>query len=255
MKVLHSFSELSATRNQINGTLGLVPTMGALHDGHLSLIKKIRPHVDNVMVTIFVNPTQFGPNEDFSKYPRQQQADLAKLEGQADYVYLPQVDDIYPDGSKSTIHISGITEILEGKFRPGHFDGVATVVDRLFRQTKPSHAIFGEKDYQQLMVIKQMTAEQNHPIEILSAPTLREVDGLATSSRNAYLSAEERKTAALIYRNLKDIQSGQNSIDTAITNLETAGFDVQYLTSEWNRLLVAAYLGKTRLIDNIPLKD
>lgn len=241
MKVLHSFSELSNQRKQITGKLGLVPTMGALHDGHLSLVRKLRELIDTVMVTIFVNPTQFGPNEDFSKYPRSIKADIKKLEGLVDYVYLPKVSDIYPDGEKIIVKAGPSSQGLESDFRPGHFDGVATVVSILFEQTKPDIAIFGEKDFQQLMVIKELKTA----VKIISDPTLREEDGLAMSSRNAYLSPEERKIAPLLHKYL--CEYGLKAKD----KLEEAGFKVQYIGERWDRYLIAAYLGKTRLIDNI----
>lgn len=247
MEILHSFSELQLARNQFKGRLGLVPTMGALHEGHLSLIAQIRPKVDAVMATIFVNPTQFGPNEDFNKYPRQEKADLEKLEPLVNYVYLPKVVDIYSTGFNSHIHIGDVSEGLDGDFRPGHFDGVATVVNILFNQTRPQAAIFGEKDWQQLMVIKKLVADFSIPVEILSAPTLREADGLAMSSRNAYLTEQERKLAPLLYKYMKEYGLG------AKEKLDAAGFSTQYVEQRWGRLLAAAYLGKTRLIDNIEI--
>ena len=252
MIILRSFEELKSQRAKITGSLGLVPTMGALHSGHISLVKAIRPKVDAVMATIFVNPTQFGANEDFSKYPRQENDDLAKLEGLADFVYLPQIKDIYPEGFTASVKITGeVTEELEGKFRPTHFEGVTTVVNILFNQTRATHAIFGEKDFQQLTVIRKMVADLSMPIEVLAGETLREADGLAMSSRNVYLSAEERAVAPLIHKTLCDVRDGKINLQSAIENLKSNGFEVQYLEQRWNRLLVAAYLGKTRLIDNI----
>jgi len=271
MQILRSYPELKTCRTQITGKLGLVPTMGALHEGHLALVRKMRELADAVMVSIFVNPTQFGPSEDFNKYPRNIESDLEKLEGLADYVYLPQVKDIYPNGEKMTVKAGEAAQGLESDFRPGHFDGVATVVSILFDQTKPDLAIFGEKDYQQLMVIKEL----NSSVGILGLPTIREPDGLALSSRNVYLSAEERKVAPLLYKTLTEIRhpgpvpgSGSSSTDSgssakipaqgrddAIRKLEAAGFKVQYVAEHWGRLLVAVYLGKTRLIDNIPLNN
>lgn len=243
MKVLHSFSELQEARKQITGKLGFVPTMGALHDGHLSLVKKMRELADQVIVSIFVNPTQFGPNEDLSRYPRDIEGDLKKLEGLADYVYLPQEKDIYPNGKQITVKAGPAAEGLESEFRPGHFDGVATVVSILFEQVKPALSIFGEKDYQQLMVIRELKT----PVQILSLETMRESDGLAMSSRNVYLNPEERKIAPLLHEYLKEY-----GLD-AKEKLEAAGFKVQYIAERWGRLLAAAYLGKTRLIDNIAI--
>lgn len=252
MQILHSLKELNHARAEINGSLAFVPTMGALHDGHLALVCEAKKHADNVIVSIFVNPTQFGPNEDFTKYPRKIDEDIKKLEGLADYVYLPQVSDIYPEGEKITVKAGPASQGLDGDFRPGHFDGVATVVSILFDHVKPDYAIFGEKDYQQLMVIKELKT----PVKILSLPTVREADGLAMSSRNAYLSPEERKIAPLLYKTLCEAkQSPVTNQQSLITKLKDAGFRVQYLEQRWNRLLIAAYLSKTRLIDNIPLAD
>ncbi len=265
MRILRSLEELKSARPQIAGTFGLVPTMGALHEGHLALVREMRKHTENVIVSIFVNPTQFGPNEDFNKYPRNIEADLKKLEALADYAYLPQLTDIYPDGEKITVKAGAAAQGLESDFRPGHFDGVATVVSTLFNQIKPDHAIFGEKDYQQLMVIKEMVNQPstiNHQPIILSLPTVREPDGLAMSSRNAYLSPEERKLSPLLYSSLRGTAEAIQKTgslhsvrDDIIKNLKASGFKIQYLEQRWNRLLVAAYLGNTRLIDNIPVSD
>ncbi len=258
MQVLHDFPELKSARAKITGKLGFVPTMGALHAGHLALVKEGRKFADKVMVSIFVNPTQFGANEDLAKYPRDIAADLQKLKGLADYVYVPRVGDIYPNGEKITVKAGAAAEGLESDFRPGHFDGVATVVSILFAQVKPDIAVFGEKDFQQLMVIRELGSE----VEILSLPTIREADGLAMSSRNVYLSAEERKIAPLLYSSLRTAaeaihigaglpRSSRN--DEIRGKLEEKGFKVQYIAECWGRRLAAVYLGNTRLIDNVAL--
>ena len=260
MKIIRSFSELQQIRNQITGSLGLVPTMGALHDGHLSLVRKIAAEVDAVMVSIFVNPTQFGPGEDFNKYPRNEEADIQKLSSLrgakatrqsqeedtsrrlprfarndgdclVDYIYIPEVKDIYPKNQTTKIQITGeLNQVLEAKFRPTHFDGVATVVNS-FISTKPAPPtrFLARKDYQQLLVIKQMVSDFSIPIKILEGETLREPDGLAMSSRNKYLSAEQRQIAPLFYKILK--------ANGTAAELEGAGFKVQYIEQKWGRLL------------------
>lgn len=253
----------------------LVPTMGALHAGHLSLIDHARSIGQRVVVSIFVNPTQFGPNEDFSNYPRTVETDIAKLnDSEVDAVWLPSVELMYPSGHATSISVTGLADTLCGPFRPGHFSGVATVVTKLLNQVQPNVALFGEKDFQQLQVIRRVVADLDMPILIEGRPTMREPDGLALSSRNQYLTAEERETAPRLHKTLQDIggeiRAGK-TVEAALADgrqrLDRHGFSpVQYLslcdaetlretedTSRPARILVAAYLGRTRLIDNIAL--
>ncbi|TAN47164.1 MAG: pantoate--beta-alanine ligase, partial [Rhodospirillales bacterium] len=253
-----------------------VPTMGALHEGHLSLLAKAREQADRVVASIFVNPTQFGPNEDFTRYPRQEETDLALLEkAGCDLVYLPTVAAMYPEGFSTAISVAGVSEGLCGACRPGHFSGVATVVAKLLLQGLPDIAVFGEKDYQQLQVIKRLVLDLDIPVRILGAPTLREADGLAKSSRNAYLTPEERRIAPALYKILSDaakrVQGGEaasNACADAVKALIAAGFaradyievrDAETLApvehpTATARILGAAWLGRTRLIDNLPIK-
>jgi pantoate--beta-alanine ligase len=254
--------------------IALVPTMGALHEGHLALVRLARERVDRVVASIFVNPTQFAPNEDFSQYPRTFEDDCAKLAGLADLVFAPSVDEMYPPGAATTIVPAGPAAAgLEDRFRPTHFQGVATVVAKLLIQAAPDAAVFGEKDYQQLKVIMRMTADLSLAVEIVPAPTVREPDGLALSSRNRYLSPEERRTAPALFANLRQaaesIRGGRNvnqALDKARAALTDAGFALDYLEARHAetlapvegisnaaplRLLTAARLGRTRLIDNI----
>lgn len=258
------------------GRVALVPTMGALHDGHISLVRAAKNHADHVVVSIFVNPIQFGPNEDLDAYPRReaQDAALLKAEGAA-ILWAPTVEEMYPAGFATTISVSGVSEGLCGASRPGHFDGVATVVTKLLNQVQPNTALFGEKDYQQLAVIRRFVADLNLPVEIVGVPIARAEDGLALSSRNAYLSARERAQAPALYRIMREA-AGQiadggdsiNSLQAIEQRLLNAGFtsvdyaelrDAESLMPvtkphKEGRLLVAAWLGKTRLIDNIAVE-
>lgn len=256
-------------------TIALVPTMGALHEGHLSLIRKARTLGERVIVTLFVNPTQFGPNEDFDVYPRDEarDAELVRKLG-ASLLFAPAVDEMYPDGSVTMVSVPGLGDMLEGKHRPGFFTGVATVVSKLLIQALPDVALFGEKDYQQLQVIKRLVHDLHIPVTVVGCPTVREADGLALSSRNAYLSAEERAVAPALARVLHAVaaqaHAGADAAAAAEAGARTlleAGFaSVDYLTvrdaetlEDWpgmfrpGRVLAAAHLGRTRLIDNVPV--
>ncbi len=253
--------------------IGLVPTMGALHDGHLSLVDLCRKHGARAIVSIFVNPAQFAPTEDFNAYPRGLDRDLDALSDRADLVFAPAVAEIYPQGFVTTIRLDGpATAGLEDAARPDHFAGVATVVAKLLIQAAPDIAIFGEKDFQQLAVIRRMTRDLDLPVEIVGGPTVREADGLAMSSRNVYLGADDRAIAPTIHAVLQDCAAALRAgtpPDTALeagrARLAEAGFEVDYLDLRDAaslerpapgqdgpcRLLVAARLGSTRLIDNI----
>jgi pantoate--beta-alanine ligase len=255
--------------------VGLVPTMGALHAGHMALVAAAQARCRRVVVSIFVNPKQFAPHEDLSTYPRPIEDDLAKLTAaKADLVFMPQADEMYPAGFATTISLGGPTQGLESDHRPGHFDGVATVVAKLLIQAAPDIACFGEKDYQQLMVVRHMVRDLNLPVEIVGVPTVREPDGMALSSRNVYLSAGERRVAPTLNRVMREaasaIVAGASpvpALERAIAALTEAGFSVEYLAlrdaatlapladtpGQPARLLVAAHLGRTRLIDNIPI--
>jgi len=203
MEILDSIDSLRAVRGQLTGRIGLVPTMGALHEGHLSLVREARRENDHVLVTIFVNPTQFGPNEDFNSYPRNLEADTQLLQSVgADYVFTPTPSMMYPDGYQTYIENGEIADGLEGARRAGHFRGVSTVVAKLFNLTQAHRAYFGQKDAQQVAVIRRMVHDLNMPIEVIPCPIVREPDGLAMSSRNAYLTPPERAAASVLYRAL-----------------------------------------------------
>jgi pantoate--beta-alanine ligase len=253
--------------------VGLVPTMGALHRGHLALVAAAHEQCERVVASLFVNPKQFGPREDFAAYPRDEAADLAKFgEAGVNLVFAPSVEEMYPPGFASNIRIAGVSEALEGARRPGHFDGVATVVAKLLLQCLPDAAFFGEKDYQQLMVVRCLVRDLNIPLRIEGVPTVREPDGLALSSRNVYLSPEERRVAPRLYRVLNDTaavlrerpDAAAPALAGGISALDRAGFVTDYLElrdaadlssmitlDRPARLLAAARLGRTRLIDNI----
>lgn len=277
--MIQTFNELGALRTQVAQWKGqglrvaLVPTMGNLHGGHHSLVQLARQYADKVVASIFVNPTQFGPNEDFSRYPRTPQADVDGLAGVGcDAVWLPSVETMYPLGVQLTtrVHVPGVSEVLEGASRPGHFDGVCTVVARLFLQVQPDVAVFGRKDYQQLAVIRQMVEELSFPVQLVGAEIVREEGGLAMSSRNQYLDAQQRQVATALHRTLLGMREGhvagqsREQIEAAaVASLQAAGFQVDYAVLRTPALaepadeaggrvaLLAARLGTTRLIDNL----
>jgi len=258
-----------------NKSVALVPTMGALHEGHLSLVALAAKQADRVVVSIFVNPKQFGADEDLSRYPRQEAADLEKLEGVGTaLLFAPTLEEIYPQGFATSVHVAGVSEGLCGAARPGHFDGVATVVAKLLIQALPDIAVFGEKDYQQLLLIKRLVRDLDLPVAVLGGPLVRDADGLALSSRNAYLSAQERARATLLPRLLFELSAlladGRRAapvLAQGAERLRAGGFNkIDYLAlcdaatlaplaaaERPARLLAAAYMGKTRLIDNVPV--
>ena len=278
MRVIRSIQKmykLSESARKEGKIIGFVPTMGYLHEGHLSLIRIARKRCDLLVVSIFVNPTQFGPNEDLNSYPRDFERDskLCEKEG-VDVIFAPSAEEMYPDSYSTWVEVKGsITEVLCGAFRPGHFRGVTTVVAKLFNIVQPHFAVFGQKDAQQLVVIKKMTRELNFPVEIVAAPTVREKDGLAMSSRNEYLNENERKVAPKIYQSLilaknmllrgeRDTEKIKNEMRKFLESAKL--IKVQYidivdadtlepLKNARGRVMVAlaAFLGKARLIDNI----
>lgn len=274
-KIVTTVEELRAALASLKpARIGMVPTMGALHEGHVSLVTEAEKHAEHVVVSIFVNPTQFAPGEDFDAYPRTLDADLKKLGDAATIVFTPTAREMYPQGFATTVTVGGPSVGLETDFRPHFFAGVATVVSKLLIAALPDIAVFGEKDYQQLLVVKRLVRDLGLPIRILGAPTLREADGLALSSRNAYLSADERRIAASLNVILKDaIATARSTGDlraaeaTAIEALREAGFSqVDYVAirdaesldhitalERPARILAAAKVGKTRLIDNMAI--
>jgi len=277
VRVASTIPEMKCLRREISGTLGFVPTMGYLHEGHLSLVRQARAENSVVVASIFVNPTQFGPKEDFKTYPRDPKHDLALLESEkTDIVFMPSDVEMYPQGYSSWVTVENITEMLEGSCRPGHFKGVTTVVAKLFNIVEPNKAYFGQKDFQQATVIRKMVIDLNMNLEIVVAPTIREKNGLAMSSRNAYLNPQERQAAAVLYQALTQAQQirrkGQKdaeyirremytligreplakieyiSIADAVTLEELATIDRPAVAS------LAVRFGKTRLIDDVILE-
>jgi len=275
-----SISTVADLRREVAGwrsageRIALVPTMGALHAGHVALMHAARQCAQRVVLSIFVNPTQFGPSEDLSRYPRTLADDLEKASGaKIDVVFVPEPAEMYPEGFSTTISIKGPAEGLETGFRPTHFAGVATVVAKLLNQVQPDVALFGEKDYQQLQVINRLVKDLDLPVEIVGVPTVREADGLAMSSRNRYLGSEERARAVALYQAITSaadsISAGDDipaTVAEARAQVERAGFVVDYLEARHSatltpvaskdepiRILVAARIGNTRLIDNVPV--
>ncbi len=251
MKILKTKADLKLISRE--KTLSLIPTMGALHEGHLSLVNLAQTSADQVIVSIFVNPTQFGPNEDLEKYPRSIEEDIKKLEAlNIDYLFLPSEAVLYPNGRVLTHYANKeLSNALCGLNRPGHFDGVSTVVYKLFDLIKPDSAIFGEKDYQQLLIIKDMVENESLDIEIIGAPILREKDGLAMSSRNVYLSIEDREKVAELNKCLGAIVNNQESVEKVKVYLSSLGFELDYLEKLWGRVFIAVKIGSSRLIDNL----
>ena len=271
-----TLTDLHAARLSFPGRVGLVPTMGYLHDGHLSLVRRAREECDHVIVSIFVNPTQFGPKEDLSKYPRDLDRDLSLLEPLGvDLVWMPTEEVMYPPGYQTWVEVEAVTRPLEGAVRPGHFRGVTTVVAKLFNAVQPHNAYFGQKDAQQAAVIRQMTRDLNFPLEIVVCPIVREPDGLAMSSRNVYLDPEPRQAATVLYRSLsaakeayedgvRDAETLRRIMEDILASEPLA--QMQYVScadydtleeleivSGKALLSMAVFLGKTRLIDNIVL--
>lgn len=275
LRRLGDLRALVATWKAAGDVVGVVPTMGALHAGHVSLVRAARAGADRVIVTIFVNPRQFNNPEDLAKYPRTEQDDAALLTPEGvDAIFVPDPEEVYPPGFATTISVSGVSAGLCGAHRPGHFDGVATVVSKLFLMTGADRAWFGEKDYQQLMVVRRLVRDLNLPVEVIGCPTVREADGLALSSRNRRLSVAGRAAAAALpaalTRAVAALHGGQDAVavlDQARCDILAGGFrEVEYLelrdsdtlaplaqASRPARLLVAAWLGDVRLIDNMPV--
>ena len=275
MKVVETIAEMKRLRLQLAEPVGFVPTMGFLHEGHLSLVRQARAENPSVVVSIFVNPTQFGPQEDFKTYPRDPQRDLALLEAMTDVVFMPLLAEMYPEAFDSWVDVGKITERLEGAARPGHFRGVTTVVAKLFNIVQPTRAYFGQKDAQQAVVIKKMVADLNMNLEIITLPTVREPDGLAMSSRNTYLDPEQRLAATVLYKSLQLAQElwSQGERDAAKLRQEMTALiqkeplaDIDYISIADAETLeeldtvktpalvsMAVKIGSTRLIDNIVL--
>lgn len=277
MRSVITLTDLRSLRPSYTGRVGLVPTMGYLHEGHLSLVRRAREDCDYVVVSIFVNPTQFGPKEDLSKYPRDLDRDLSLLEPLGvDLVWMPTAEMMYPSGFQTWVEVETIAQPLEGSTRPGHFRGVTTVVAKLFNAVQPNNAYFGQKDAQQAAVIRQMTRDLNFPVEIVVCPIVREPDGLAMSSRNVYLDPEQRRAATVLSRALQAAKEaydkGEREAETLretmkealaaeplaeVQYVSCADYDtLQELDSVTGKALLsmAVFIGKTRLIDNVVLE-
>jgi pantoate--beta-alanine ligase len=277
MQLIHTISEMQAITHSYakTTTIGFVPTMGALHAGHLSLVKQSITNCDVTIVSIFVNPAQFGPNEDLDKYPRDLTRDLALLDGfEVDYVFFPTVEMMYPPGFKSYITVESISDFYCGASRPGHFKGVATVVAKLVNIVNPSFMYMGEKDYQQIVVLETMLRELNFTTRIIRCPIIREADGLAMSSRNKYLSETDRNNALCLYHSLllaqslyaQGINHTRQIVEQMTELIAAANGRIDYIATvnpdtmipvsivdDNTRILIAVYMGKTRLIDNMPV--
>lgn len=278
MQIARTVEECRALRASLPGAVGLVPTMGALHEGHRSLMRRARAECDSVIATIFVNPTQFAPGEDYTAYPRREEEDLAICNAErVDLVFAPAVDQIYPEGATTTVSVGELSTILEGASRPGHFDGVATVVTKLFAITRPDRGYFGQKDAQQLMVIRRLARDLRLGVDVVGCPIIREEGGLAMSSRNAYLTDEERAQARSISRGLRQAEAGwlgglrdasalRGMVHDEIAAQPLARIDYVSLADAETLaecdgrvtrdalLSVAARFGKARLIDNAVLR-
>jgi pantoate--beta-alanine ligase len=277
MRAFNTISDIRSARRELVGTVGFVPTMGYLHEGHLALVQHALRENTYAVVSIFVNPTQFGPNEDFSRYPRDIARDLTLLESvKTTLVFLPTVDDMYPQGAQTVVDVTGVSQGLEGERRPGHFRGVATIVSKLFHIIEPDRAYFGQKDAQQVAVIRQMVRDLNFPLEMVVSPTVRAADGLALSSRNVYLTPEQRAAAPVLYRALsqarESLLGGEHNSETLRNGMQTLIqseplAQIEYVSvsdgdtlREFSGLIraerpvlfsLAVRFGATRLIDNV----
>jgi pantoate--beta-alanine ligase len=276
MRTVSTLPDLRSARLSLDGTVGLVPTMGYLHEGHLSLIRRAHEECDQVAVSIFVNPTQFGPKEDLAKYPRDLDRDMKLIEPYTDLLWTPTTEIMYPPGYQTWVDVEEMTRPLEGAMRPGHFRGVTTVVAKLFNAFQPDKAYFGQKDAQQAAVIRQMVRDLNFPLEVVVCPIVREPDGLAMSSRNVYLDPEQRKAATVLYRALSEAkeayENGERNADQLRQSMKDmlaseplaqmqyvscADYDtLEELETVTGKTLLsmAVFLGKTRLIDNFVLE-
>jgi len=277
MQVIKTIAEMRQARKETKKTLGFVPTMGYLHDGHIALVRQAKLENKLVAVSIFVNPTQFGPKEDFKSYPRDTERDLAMLEPLTDFVFMPSDAEMYPADYDTWVEVKDITDVLEGAARPGHFCGVSTVVAKLFNIVEPTRAYFGQKDAQQVAVIRKMVNDLNMNLEVITCPTARELDGLAMSSRNTYLSPQQRRAAPVLYHALllAKEQVIQGEWDAAAIRKEMTKLiqkepqaDIEYISIADNETLKEIYrikgpalvslavkFGRTRLIDNIVLDN
>ena len=275
MQTISTLADLRSARLSFSGMVGLVPTMGYLHEGHLSLIRKAREECEHVVVSIFVNPTQFGPKEDLAKYPRDLERDFRLIEPYTDVVWTPSAETMYPQGYQTWVEVEAMTRPLEGAMRPGHFRGVTTVVAKLFNVVQPHKAYFGQKDAQQVAVIRQMVRDLNFPLEIVVCPTSREPDGLAMSSRNVYLDPDQRKAATVLFRSLsaakEAFEKGERNAEKIRSKMKEvlaseplaepqyvscADYDTLEELDEIKGkalLSMAVFFGKTRLIDNFIL--